>query len=187
MRALRWPRCSSLRRQSDSCASGSTKQAFAQLPKAAIQQGRSTIWKGVARPPPPPPLPYRPRLDFGRRVRRHAHPVDPACSGVHFRSVLRYASGFFSTRPRGARIVTVSRRAALRAVSSDSWLLPTRPTKDSHLQSIAHARHTYALPAFQPLQHPNLDQRAETSETQQSGTSAGVIIGRETGSLLDAI
>ena len=57
----------------------------------------------------PPPLPPRPRLDFGRRVRRHAHPAGPACSGVHFRSVLRFASGFFSTRPRGAR-AGVSRR-----------------------------------------------------------------------------
>src|SRR5450755_3230244 len=60
-------------------------------------------------PPRPPPLPPRPRLDFGRRVRRHAHPAGPACSGVHLRSVLRFASGFFSTRPHGAR-AGVSRR-----------------------------------------------------------------------------
>lgn len=60
-------------------------------------------------PPPPPPLPPRPRLDFGHRVRRHAHPAGPACTGVHSRSVLRFASGFFSTRPRGAR-AGVSRR-----------------------------------------------------------------------------
>jgi hypothetical protein len=31
----------------------------------------------------------------GRRVRRHADPAGPACSGVHFRSVPRFASGFF--------------------------------------------------------------------------------------------
>src|SRR5580658_4978011 len=53
-------------------------------------------------PQPPLPLPPRPRLDFGLRVRRHAHPDDPACSGVHFRSVPRFASGFFPTRPHGA-------------------------------------------------------------------------------------
>src|ERR1700734_4557667 len=50
-------------------------------------------------PPPPPPIPLRPRMDFGRRVRRHADPSGPACSRVHLRSVLRYASGFFPTRP----------------------------------------------------------------------------------------
>jgi hypothetical protein len=60
-------------------------------------------------PPLPPPLPPRPRLDLGRRVWRHAHPAGPACTGVHFRSVLRFASSFFSTRPRGAR-AGVSRR-----------------------------------------------------------------------------
>ena len=39
--------------------------------------------------------------------------------------------GFFPTRPRG------------RAVALGSWLLPTRPTKDFHLQFDAHAWHTY--------------------------------------------
>src|SRR5208282_1014778 len=92
-------------------------------------------------PPLPPPLPPRPRLDFGRRVWRHAHPVGPACSRVHLRSVLRFASGFFSTRPHGAR-PGVSRRQSLHAVASSSRLLPTRPAKDFHLQSSAHARHT---------------------------------------------
>ena len=93
-------------------------------------------------PPPPSPLPPRPRLDFGHRVRRHAHPVGPACSGLHLRSVLRFASGFFPTRPHGAR-TGVSRRHSLRAVASGSRLLPTRPAKDFHLQSSAHARHTH--------------------------------------------
>src|SRR5271165_5648238 len=92
-------------------------------------------------PPLPPPLPPRPRLDFGRRVWRHAHPAGPACTGVHLRSVLRFASGFFSTRPHGASS-GVSRRQSLRAVASSSRLLPTRPAKDFHLQSSAHARHT---------------------------------------------
>src|SRR5271169_2854867 len=95
-------------------------------------------------PPLPPPLPLRPRMDFGRRVRRHADPAGPACSGVHSRSVLRFASGFFPTRPRGAS-AGVSRRQGLRAVASSSRLLPPRPATDFHLQSSAHARHTFAL------------------------------------------
>ena len=102
-------------------------------------------------PPLPPPLPPRPRLDFGRRVWRHAHPVGPACSRVHLRSVLRFASGFFSTRPHGAR-PGVSRRQSLHAVASSSRLLPTRPAKDFHLQSSAHARHTSGL---RPRRHPH--------------------------------
>ena len=93
-------------------------------------------------PPLPPPLPTRPRMDFGRRVCRHADPAGPACTGVHFRSVLRCASGFFPTRPHGAS-TGVSRRQILRAVASGSRLLPPRPAKDFHLQSSAHARHTY--------------------------------------------
>ncbi len=97
-------------------------------------------------PPLPPLLPSRPRLDFGRRVRRHADPAGSACSGVYFRSVLRFASGFFPTRPRGARVIGVSRRQTLRAVASGSRLLPTRPAKDFHLQSSAHARHTFETP-----------------------------------------
>jgi hypothetical protein len=59
-------------------------------------------------PPPPLPLPSQPRLDFGRRVRRHAHPAGMACPGVHSRSVLRFASGFFPTRPRGASIARLT-------------------------------------------------------------------------------
>ena len=42
-------------------------------------------------PPPPAPIPLRPRLDFGRRVPWHANPAGPACSGLHFRSMLRLA------------------------------------------------------------------------------------------------
>ena len=92
-------------------------------------------------PPPPPSLPHRSRLDFGRRVARHAHPTGSACPRVHFRSVLRFASGFFPTRPRGLR-AHASRRLAPRAVAFSSRLLPTRPVKDFHLQSSAHAWHT---------------------------------------------
>ena len=103
-------------------------------------------------PPPPPPLPLRPRVDFGRRVRRHADPAGPACSGVHFRSALRCASGFFPTRPHGAS-PGVSRRRILHAVASSSRLLPPRPAKDFHLQSSAHARHTFGAKRPQPA-HP---------------------------------
>lgn len=113
------------------------------LPPAADPR-RSPWVRTLDVPPLPPLLPPRPRLDFGRRVRRHADPAGPACSGVHFRSVLRCASGFFPTRPRGASTMGVSRRRTLRAVASSSRLLPTRPAKDSHLQSSAHARHTFA-------------------------------------------
>ena len=53
--------------------------------------------------PLPSPIPLRSRLDFGRCVPWHAHPIGPACPRLHFRSVLQHASGFFPTRPRGAR------------------------------------------------------------------------------------
>src|SRR5208282_2879691 len=130
-------------------------------------------------PPLPPPLPPRPRLDFGRRVWRHAHPVGPACSRVHLRSVLRFASGFFSTRPHGAR-PGVSRRQSLHAVASSSRLLPTRPAKDFHLQSSAHARHTSgwlrsshapALRAAAPAA-PGRDGKAGSLIEQESGCCA---------------
>ena len=86
---------------------------------------------------------YRSGLGWilGVAFRRHADPTGPACSRVHLRSVLRYASGFFPTRPHGAS-TGVSRRQGLRAVASGSRLLPPRPAKDFHLQSSAHARHT---------------------------------------------
>ena len=105
-------------------------------------------WVRTLDVPPPSPLPPRPRLDFGRRVQGHAHPVGPACSGLHLRSVLRFASGFFPTRPHGAR-TGLSRRHSLRAVASGSRLLPTRPAKDFHLQSSAPGRHTPRAPRRQ--------------------------------------
>ena len=92
-------------------------------------------------PPPPSPLPLRPRLDFGRRVRRHAHPVGPACLGLHLRSVLQRASGFFPTRPRGARPDCLA-TPHLRAVAFGLRLLPTCSAEDLHLQSRVHAWHT---------------------------------------------
>ena len=53
--------------------------------------------------PLPASIPLRSRLDFGRCVPWHAHPIGPACPRLHLRSVLQPASGFFPTRPRGAR------------------------------------------------------------------------------------
>ena len=55
----------------------------------------------------------------------------------------RFASGFFPTRPHGARVWRLT-TALLRAVASGSRLLPTRPAKDFHLQSSVHVRHTPA-------------------------------------------
>ena len=60
--------------------------------------------------------------------------------------MLRFASGFFPTSPRD------------NAVAAGSRLLPTRPAKDFHLQSSAHARHTrsgYALLRRPPKAHHN--------------------------------
>ena len=141
------------------------------LRPVVVASFRSTACAGPRRPPwvssldvppLPPPIPPRPRMDFGRRVSRHADPAGPACTEVHFRSVLRFVSGFFPTRPHGAS-VGVSRRRVLRAVASDSRLLPSRPAKDFHLQSSAHARHTrsgFALPSSPPRRHSHLDCRA---------------------------
>ncbi len=112
-------------------------------PRKLFADPRRPPWvRSLDVPPLPPQLPLRPRMDFGRRVRRHADPVGPACTGVYLRSVLRFASGFFPSRPHGASVY-VLRRRILRAVASGSRLLPPRPSKDFHLQSSAHARHTY--------------------------------------------
>ena len=118
-------------------------------------------------PQRPPPLPPRPRLDFGLRVRRHARPAGPACSGVHSRSVPRFASGFFPTRPHGASNAA-SRRHPLRAVASGSRLLPTRPAKDSHLQSSAHARHTFSQRQGGSTKGAAMTRAAMTSEADRA-------------------
>src|SRR5664280_1623684 len=108
-------------------------------------------------------------MDFGRRVRRHADPTGPACSGVYSHSVLRFASGFFPTRPHGAS-ASVSRRQILRAVASSSRLLPSRPAKDFHLQSSAHARHTYGrvTPSLRHTQHPANSNESNPAERHLS-------------------
>jgi hypothetical protein len=77
-------------------------------PTALTDPSRPPRVRTLDVPPPPLPLPPQPRLDFGRRVRRHAHPAGMACPGVHLRSVLRFASGFFPTRPRGASIARLT-------------------------------------------------------------------------------
>jgi hypothetical protein len=107
--------------------------ALRALPRFIAHTRRSDFWAGVGRsslppsslplsadpprpprvrtldvPPPPLPLSSQPRLDFGRRVRRHAHTAEMACPGVHSRSVLRFASGFFPTRARGASIARLT-------------------------------------------------------------------------------
>nr|CAJ30146.1 hypothetical protein mgI527 [Magnetospirillum gryphiswaldense MSR-1] len=99
--------------------------------------------------------------------------------------MLRFASGFFPTRPRGARVMGVSRRRTLRAVASSSRLLPTRPAKDFHLQSSAHARHTFsgvrqtpwpgqlAQPSALPLQRLWGDVLA-------ADVAVGLMVGKET-------
>lgn len=91
---------------------------------------------------------YRPglRLDVGRHVRRHADPARPACCGVHFRSGLRFAAGFLPTRPHGKADEALPRAPTPRAVALGSRLPPTNSVEDSHLQSSAHAGHTYAPP-----------------------------------------
>ena len=80
--------------------------------------------------PLPAPIPLRSRLDFGRRVPWHAHPIGPACTGLHLRSVLQRPYGFFPTPPHG------------RAVAFGLRLLPTCSAEDLHLQSRVHAWHT---------------------------------------------
>ena len=93
--------------------------------------------------PLPAPIPLRSRLDFGRRVPWHAHPIGPACTGLHLRSVLQRASGFFPTRPHGARPDCLA-TPDLRAVAFGLRLLPTCSAEDLHLQSRVHAWHTKA-------------------------------------------
>ena len=59
-------------------------------------------WGKVEQHPAAPALPTSwPPPDTGRRARRHTGPGPEAYLRVHLRSVLRYASGFHPTRPRG--------------------------------------------------------------------------------------
>src|SRR5665647_628460 len=51
--------------------------------------------------PLPSPTPSWPRLNIGRRVSEHACLHQAGLTGLHLRSVLQFAYGFFPTRPRG--------------------------------------------------------------------------------------
>ena len=89
--------------------------------------------------PPPLRLPPQPRLDFGRHVRGHAHPAETASMQFTF------------VRCCGLPPASSPHDLAVRAVAFGSRLLPTRPVKDFHLQSSAHAGHTppkYPLDLF---------------------------------------
>jgi len=98
---------------------------------------------------------------MSRRARPHYRPGLGWILGVAFVDTLtrpvRLAQGFTFVRCCGAPRASSPHGLAapgpashdgisLRAVASGSRLLPTRPAKDFHLQSSAHARHTYALP-----------------------------------------
>src|SRR5271165_3940842 len=102
---------------------------------------------------------------MSRRSRPHYRPGLEWILGVAFPYTLtrpvRLAQGLPFVRccgssrassPHGLR-AGVSRRRRLRAVAFGSRLLPSRPAKDFHLKSSAHARHTrsgYALPSSSP-------------------------------------
>src|SRR5580704_3986154 len=60
------------------------------------------------------------------------------------------------TATRYGRLTT----APSRAVASGSRLLPTRPAKDFHLQSSAHARHTFATLAMTGRLSPDVIARS---------------------------
>jgi hypothetical protein len=82
------------------------------------------------------------RSDIGHRVRRHAHPDQTACLKVHCRSVLRCATDFHLTRPRGVHPVRNVAQPSVRAIVFRSWLPPIGPIVDFHLQSLTHAQRT---------------------------------------------
>ncbi len=99
---------------------------------------------------------------MSRRARPHYRPGRGWILGVAFVDTLtrpvRLAQGFTFVRccgaprassPHGLTAPGLASHdgISLRAVASGSRLLPTRPAKDFHLQSSAHARHTYALSA----------------------------------------
>ena len=99
---------------------------------------------------------------MSRRPRPHYRPGLGWILGVAFADTLtrpvRLAQGFTSVRCCGSPRASSPHGLAapgpashdgisLRAVASGSRLLPTRPAKDFHLQSSAHARHTHRRPA----------------------------------------
>jgi hypothetical protein len=118
------------------------------------------LWAAISGTPSPPRLSS---LALARRITQAAPPDAShaiwrparACSvtrhgteqcsmawpGVHSRSVLRFASGFFPTRPRGAGIARLTTDHA--ACSCLRLTVATNsPRRGLHLQSSAHAGHT---------------------------------------------
>src|SRR5690349_13845280 len=98
---------------------------------------------------------------MSRRARPHYRPDLGWILGIAFADTLtrpvRLAQGFTCVRccgsprassPHGLAAPGLASHdgISLHAVASGSRLLPTRPAKDFHLQSSAHARHTCALP-----------------------------------------
>src|SRR5271165_5663537 len=70
---------------------------------------------------------------------------------------------------------------SLRAVASGSRLLPTRPAKDFHLQSSAHARHTYgrATPSLRPTRASSIQIDAQNHpDCRRGGEVAQEVITR---------
>src|SRR5262245_38725029 len=68
----------------------------------------------------------------------------------------------------------VPRRTMLRAVAFGSRLLPTRPVKDFHLQSSAHAGHTFGPSTPAPLeQHHPRSSPAASGNIPPSGNMRG--------------
>src|SRR3954468_6189398 len=95
---------------------------------------------------------------MSRRARPHYRPSLGWILGIAFVDTLtrpvRLAQGFTSVRCCGSPRASSPHGLAapgpashdgvsLHAVASGSRLLPTRPAKDFHLQSSAHARHTH--------------------------------------------
>jgi hypothetical protein len=83
----------------------------------------------------------------------------------------------------------VSRRTMLRAVASGSRLLPTRPVKDLHLQSNAHAGHTFqryaslrasslGAASSQPRGWSTLRRRLECTPASGQGQAADLTVCR---------
>ena len=62
------------------------------------------------------------RLEIGRRTCRRANPDKSACTGVHFRSVLRFAPDFHPTRPCGFVVLS---KARYDSCSCHSLMIPS--------------------------------------------------------------
>jgi hypothetical protein len=134
---------------------------------------------------------------MSRRPRPHYRPDLGWNLGVAFADTLtrsdRLAQGFTFVRccgsprassPHGLAAPGLASHdgRSLRAVASGSRLLPTRPAKDFHLQSSAHARHTCAWLRVAPrLPSPLLRARARAEPGR--GGKAGLPVELESNGL----